>query len=431
MNKRDLFIAAMKNGNYRKLAWVINAFSIAQKDKLEPDLYSIYRTDKDLLYTNKDSELEKITDVKDISKPLYYAREPLTLNPGDLPNVTETIQTSYGIALANCVCVVYPFIDKIPYLNEHNFLNKLVGIVIAKLKPTPDNLSAKTKDYFYIDEYLKLTEATDYLTGFSKLFITGLTPKLISPPPGIDEFKKKLYAEYKDKMGDPLVAAIIDKKLTDYAKEYLKNDPGMNFFSSKKQTDIVYKKMFLSLGAEPGLGGDPTKVDYIEASLSDGWDIKKLPSMNNSMRKGSYSRGANTEIGGVRVKWLLRSTSGFILNSDDCGTNLGITLKITEDNVKRLVGFKLIGKNQQLKINNIQEANAYIGKKVMVRSPQYCKQIDTGFCKCCIGDRLSINPTGLGAAAGEIGSTIMLISMSSAHSKGLTTTNVDLSKAFT
>jgi len=431
MNKRELFLAAMKNGNYKKLAWVISAFSISEKDKLEPDNFSILRKDNGLFYSDDKGEIVEISDVKDINKPLYYAREPLTLHPGDAPNVTETINTSYGIALANFICVIYPFENKIPFLNEHNFLNKLVDIVVAKLKPTPDNQTAKTKDYFYIDEYLKLTEAADYLTGFSKLFIIALTPKTIAPPPGIDEFKKRIYAEYGDRMSDPLIAAIVDRKLTDFAKEYLKGDPGMNFFNSKKQTDIVYKKMFLSLGAEPGLGGDPTKVDYIQASLADGWDVSKLPSMNNSMRKGSYSRGANTEIGGVRVKWLLRSTSGFTLNKDDCGTNLGITLKITEDNVKRLVGFNVIGKDKQIKINNKSEANAYIGKKVMVRSPQYCKQVDTGFCKCCVGDKLSVNPTGLGAAAGNIGSTIMLISMSAAHSKGLSTVKLDLTLAFT
>ena len=61
-------------------------------------------------------------DGSDVTEPLFKVSDKITLNPGDLPNVTEVTQTTFGNVIINLYCCVYPFGSKLPF-----FTGKLSG----------------------------------------------------------------------------------------------------------------------------------------------------------------------------------------------------------------------------------------------------------------------------------------------------------------
>ncbi|MFO5979439.1 hypothetical protein ACLBSL_32665, partial [Klebsiella pneumoniae] len=63
----------------------------------------------------------------------------------------------------------------------------------------------------------------------------------------------------------------------------------------------VRKKVFGMFGGEAPFQ-DGTSVEYIGKSLEEGIDTDHMPVMNNSLRYGSYNRGAQTALGGESTK---------------------------------------------------------------------------------------------------------------------------------
>jgi hypothetical protein len=248
------------------------------------------------------------------------------------------------------------------------------------------------------------------------------------PAPGIRELRTKLIKENQGRLHDPAAIANIDAQLVAYDRKYLEGDASMGFLIKNKSFNIVRKKLFGMHGAETGLS-EGVDVELIERSLSEGWDISKFPAMNNSLRAGSFSRGAQTMLGGESVKWLLRASSNITVTADDCGTRLGNLVSINDKNLNFIVGFHLIAPTGSVYVEDREAAAKYIGKQVMVRSPMFCKLDKTDFCKCCVGDRLAQNPTALSSAVAEYGSAFLSLFMAAAHSKALTVAHMDFKTA--
>jgi hypothetical protein len=178
------------------------------------------------------------------------------------------------------------------------------------------------------------------------------------------------------------------------------------------------------MGGEAGLDEESGQVQFIPNSLTEGWDISKFPVMNDSQRAGSFNRSAQTQLGGESVKWLLRASSNMQVTMDDCGTQLGVPTQFDEKSVQRYVGFHVVTSGGPKEITE-EDAGTYVGKKFMVRSPLFCRLDKTDYCKICVGPRLALNPTALSSAVTEVGSTIMLIFMKSAHAKNLAVAHMD------
>lgn len=183
------------------------------------------------------------------------------------------------------------------------------------------------------------------------------------------------------------------------------------------------------IGAEAGLEGG-NKVDAITNSLDEGWDIKKFPSMNNNLRAGSFNRGAETALGGEAVKWLLRASSNVRVVDTDCGTTIGKVIDLEESNKNLLLDFSVVTKEGYKTITDENELGAYLGKKIMIRSPMYCKLTKTDYCKVCVGIKLAKNPTALSLVVSDYGSKMMYIFMQAVHGKALTTAKLDWKKHF-
>lgn len=441
MRRHDFFIKAMQAGEYRRRAWVISAFSMIEEDsdswKKNPYPFRIVQTRGGYFFVNETgTELIQLEDCDPI-KPPFDHREQFMLKVGEIPNFTqidgiEEIKTSYGQLFFNWVMVAYPFGNKIHYQTGRISPDMLEQIVLPRLQddpqpgdPTPKSIARNMP--IYVQEYLKMADAAFYLAGFTQLWVPAATRKSMTAPPGIAELKARLLEENAGRLHDPAVIAKIDAELIKYDSEYLKDDLSEGFLISGKSRKVVRRKLFLMTGAETGLE-DNIDVQLIPNSLSEGWDIEKFPVMNDSLRAGSFNRGAETMLGGEAVKWLLRASSNMLVTEEDCHSTLGIPTVLTEDNQKRYIGFSVVTAEGHDKLSD-ETVGKYLGQRVMIRSPMFCRLEKTDYCSVCVGDRLAMSPTALSSAVSAYGSAFMLLFMKKMHGTSLSLAHMDYKTA--
>jgi hypothetical protein len=433
MHKLDLFKLVLKSDTYRKRAWVISAFSIIKENedkwKENPYPYRIVQTPLvNYFYNPVTQDLEAIEGTTPLN-PIFSFTDRIVLEPGDIPNVKETTETTIGNAYYNKACIADAFGDKVKYQSGLE-IDKLQKEIAVRLRDTPLPGSPRESKYLYCDEYEKFANSVFYLTNFNQLCTWGLTEKVLSAPPGVKELRDKLMKQYKDQLHDPAILAVIMGELKKLDKEFLKGDPGMNFLLSKKSMDVVRSKLFLAYGAERSLS-DGTKMNFVPKSLDEGWDIKHLPVMNNASRAGSYDRGAETQDGGVTFKELNRAFANLAITMDDCGSTIGIETEVQESTLRNIIGFSLITDSGVEFIEDASSARKYLGSIVRKRSPMYCTAGIDQLCKVCSGSNLSSNPTAVAMAVSDLGSVFMGLRMKSMHGKSISTAKLDWKKRIT
>ncbi len=420
---------------YRRRAWVMSAFALTREDpeawKKEPYAYRIVQMTTGFSFVDpaNENQLTRIEDAKP-GEPLFKFLEKIVLKKGATPNVDRDLETTYGNVLLNCIVLVYPFGDKVPFVTGRINPTQLEKIILPRIKDTPPEGAVRDPKWLYTDEYLKFADAAFSLAGFNQLCVPAATEKTMQAAPGIHEYRAKLIEENKDRLHDQAVIAYIDAKLVEYDKAYLKGDASEGFLISKKSTEIVRKKQYGMHGAEVGLT-ESVDVDLIQNSLSEGWDINKFPAMNNSLRAGSFNRGKQTELGGASAKEIARASSNLAVTDKDCGSQLGYSMDIDGQNYKELIGFWLVGGKEPIHVPDEEAAKKYVGKTVARRTPLFCQLKNTDYCACCVGDTLAANPTALPVAVSEIGSAFLYIFMSAAHAKKLAVTKLNWKRRIT
>jgi hypothetical protein len=366
-------------------------------------------------YVSPEGQLVRIEDAIPGS-PLYRFNEVIHVPPNVVPTVSEAIESMYGVVFVNYVMVLWPLRGKIPFQNKEVFAGGIEKLILARL--VDDDIAAKStetnpfKQPISVSERVAQADATFYLTGFSQISTPSATEKTMTPAPGILELRAKLLAENKDNLGDPAVIAKISAQLQAYDREYLKGDRGNDFLiDTGKSFGIIRAKRFNMIGGQKG--------------LSDGdFDM----AMNNTSRSGSYDRGADTQLGGESVKWLLRASSNInILAGKDCGAKLGNPQVITEDR-HNTIGFHVVTEQGAVELTE-ENYSSYLGKRVMIRSPLFCVAEHTDICGVCAGPRLSASPTGASNAISQLGNTFMRLKLKGMHGKELKVVDVDLQTA--
>lgn len=434
MNKRDFFLAAMKADEFRRRAWVFSAFTLinegTDKWKENPYPYRIVQTPAGYFFVDPDNgnQLSPIEGIK-VGEPPFGYKERVQVNAGEIPNLKENVETTYGRILFNYVTLVWALNSKLPYINERANARRVEDMILPLLTDSPEDGAPRDDKLIYVDEYVNFCDSVFYLAGFTQICVPAGSEKAMIQAPGMKELRAKLIEENKDRLDDPAVVAKIDAELVAFDKAYLKGDPAADYLmDSGKSYGIVRKKLYGMHGAEVGLS-DGVKVELIQNSLSEGWDITKFPAYNNSLRAGSFNRGRETMLGGESVKWLLRASSNMAVTVDDCGTKIGIPMHVDNTNFKKLVGFSIVSEKGSIAIETEDEAKSYLGKHIMRRSPMMCQLDKTDFCKTCVGKRLAENPTALSSAVSAYGSAFMDIYMQAGHGKALTVARVDYKTA--
>lgn len=434
MNKFEVFLTAIETGRIRQRAWVLSAFSMIHEGmddwKKDPYYLRLVQTPSGNFYVDADmATLVPLPDAKP-GEPILKFKEPMTVKAGQVGNLDRDITSTVGNVFVNATTLAYAFGNKIPYVEGDFDVGKLENIIVARLQDTPDTSMQRSPDIIYVDEYLNFVDAMQHLTVFSQLCVWAATEKTMTAAPGIVEYRNKLLAENEGHLHDPEVVAKIDAQLVAYDAEYLKGDPGENFLLSKKSRNVVRKKLFMMHGAEQGIEGR-VGVEVIRNSLVEGWDVNDFPLMNDSLRSGSFNRGAETQLGGEATKWLFRASSNAVVTQDDCGSRVGKKFTVTAANLKKLVGFSVIAAQGSNFVENEEHAGKYLGKTLMVRSPMYCKLEKTDYCKVCVGSKLAMNPTALSLAVAAYGSEFLSLFMRKMHGTNLAVARMDYRKALT
>lgn len=436
MNKRQFYLQALKNDTYLITAWNIACFSTISEGEGEwknnPYPYRLVQLPNAHYFVDPDNnnELVLIQDSK-AGQPLFTRNELIHLEIGDIVNVYQPIDTTYGNVLANQLTLARPFGKKIAFMTGRFSAKKIEKIIEDRLKEgdsttiTADATADPLKEPIYIDEYLKFCDGAFSLVAYTQVFTPADTRKTITRPPGIEHIRNTLLDANKEHLHDRAVVADIAKQLQKVDSDYLKGDRGEDFLIWGKAKPIVRSRMFLMYGAETGIE-EKVDVNLIRNSLAEGWDLDQFPAMNDALRAGSYNRGKQTELGGEAVKDLFRASGNIKVGGEDCGDTLGLPTIIREYDKDRYLGGRSMITEEGLTLLTKDNVGQYLGKTIRLRSPMTCKSPGTEYCKLCLGKRLIENETGLSAAVADYGSIFLYIFMSAAHSKAIQTQRLDI-----
>jgi len=442
MKRLDYLKLALEKRLYASQDWIIRCFAIMRQTTESDIKGSVYFLMPVLQpfgygYVNENGTITPFDDKPDVATPLFSFNERLTVGPDWAINLQQETETSIGNLLVNAIAVIEAFQDKFPFQLGQLSIEKFESIIVSRLKDTPINNDERRKEFLYVDEYLRFTDAMSYIRDLSHLVSRTATRKNIRKSDGIDDFKKQLLIKYKGRLNDPVVLAQFEGELKAYDDAYMADDPTNNKFVKGKIKNIARKKLFLTLGQGLSFteGGEKTPIIN---SLSDGWstDPKDITAMVNDARMASYFRGAETVKGGVSAKTLLRAANNFRIWKDrsdlptNCGSKFGMKRVYNSKNIKQLVGKTLILESSSKFIETDEEAGNYLGKLLSVRSPMYCTLSGDVICEVCAGKKLSTLPTGLSIPLTEISAIIMTSSMKRMHGVVLSTAKITLEDHF-
>lgn len=427
MNRTDFYLKAIAAKAHYDRDWVIRAFSRTVEDpeawKERPAPWRVVQQPQGIFFVNEKMELEKIDDAKS-NEALFRPDMILEVPPNYFEHWPQGGDTTPCNLLFNATALWPSVGGRYGYMNSEFNFEKLQSR-FTEMQDDPANPADRKEGVLYVSDYKKFCNALIYLEEFTQLFTVSITLKAVTPPPGVKEFKAKLLEKYKDNLNDPLTQTKIYKEIVAFAKEHLKGDPSERFLISGKSLDVIYRKLFLIFGAEPGLDTSTTEMPLIKNSLSEGWELERLPDMINTSRAGSYDRGSETELGGVVAKWLERATANVRVVYQDCGSKLYKLVSVNEENVHRLVGKYLVDTPPKM-VESEDEARSYLGKVVRQRAPHFCNLPNTDYCHICLGRNLSANPDAPSIAANSYGGNFLGMFLASMHAKELKTAIIDL-----
>lgn len=438
MHKFDYFLLCMGKEAYRSKGWVISAFSVTVGDGPAGKLFlSEVEREIDQLRVRRDAfgraYFLDLTSGAAVfiegvlpNEPAFQFKEAVTLTPECAVNLKTTVESTYGAWLFNNILIVYPFGQKIPFSTNGYTISELEKMVEQRLtdnppagqeEPTGDPLTLP----IYVYEYIRYNEAAGSLTGFTQLCVPAATPFTLSIDPAILVRRDELLEQFKDQLHDPVIQARISAELIELDRAWIAKDPDRGFYFRDKSFEVVRKKLFLFQGSETGFD---VAGKFIPQSLDEGVQIESIPDLANVQRNGSFSRGAQTALGGEATKFNLRMFQNSQVVPGDCGSRLGKPVTVTKANFPHMVGSYLLTTDGSTVIAET-DAAALIGRDVELRSPMFCRSPESNVCSVCVGDRIASTPDAIATYAADIGSIFMASMMSKMHGKALKTANYD------
>lgn len=409
VKKLDYFLRSVDNGNYLKRRWLLMVTGIIDEQSIKEakDDLDLTFVDGKLACISDSDGTPKIIEDHDPLTPLFPVNEKFTIPVGTLGLVSEAMETTYGILIANTFLVYYPYRGKIPYVNG-KFDTKALDAKAYSL--------LKNKEVT-IKEHLRYENAASFITCLSQVVIPTASRKSITPNPKVIALRDQLLKENKDRLDDPAVVAAIQKQISDLDKAEMEGDSSNGFFTKPADYEVKRLRTYGMYGAEPDFQDD-TKIKLMTPSLSEGWDVDNMEMLVNKLRSGSYSRGHQTALGGESTKITTRIFQNFKVNGDDCGSKIGMDLVVNSETKKVLIGRTLVGNKKVLDSGDV---DSLVGTTVQVRSPLYCKQPGTELCEVCIGINIAEGGIGLNSQAVTATSAFMNIFMGAVHSRAVTT----------
>lgn len=428
MNKYDYFIRSMKHQAHYSRNWMLRVFSVVLNDIHNGDTKWMLRHTPEHVEVcvpdaNGNWTWEILEDCKPYEIPyIYHEVIAWDVQPGDVENVTKVIKNAtWGDLLVNSRLIVYSCGDRLEYREGPIDLGALQQAILdVMISDVP--VEKEDPKQIYVKHYRRFGKATADLAGY-EMFVPSVTEKALQAPADNKEMRDALFDQYKGQLDDPVVQVKIQEALVkNYVDKQIKGDPSEGFLYKTKSLNTALKRMFLIHGPEAGFSEGGRAV-LVPTSLEEGVNLKYYPEMVNSLRAGSYYRGALTAMAGEDVDLMSRIFQNAKIAPGFCGTT------DTYDRVieKRHIGRTLNEKGKLVKITK-ENIGEYANTVRSMYSPMYCKTGHGDVCSTCMSDKVSAYPDSLGSMMAEIPSTMMQVMMGSAHAKQLKTTPLVIEK---
>lgn len=440
MKLRDFFLLGLSQGMGKKRHWMNSLFAIVYNPPKEQQYpYQVHIQDQQMYFhdpfTNAIVELDDYVPER---APLHF-RDEFILKPGEIKNYkgTEPVRTTYGNVFANYMCLVLPFGDIFDFqvgVFTPGVVEKRILDILIDDRADGDITTPAPEGKAHVWQYLMFAEHALALPAYADMLVTSITKKSMTAHPDRNKIRTAWMEANPDRLTDPAAIAELEVILRKLDDEYLGDDESVGFYRSKGKLAGARKKVHYMFGAESAFS-DGTKVEFIPKSLEEGLTMDKLPVMNNSLRFGSYNRGAQTALGGESTKTIYRMVGTVRIIEPDCQSHIGIPTWVHAFNVDTLLGYSYVEDNKSVLITNAN-APGLIGKIIDVRGPMACKSgrdlvkgvLGKGknICAVCAGKNLAENPNGIPAAAAGVGGKFLSLFLSKMHATVLRTVNWDM-----
>lgn len=434
MNQDDLFRLVLREKLLNKIDYVVALFTIPYMENSKYDS-SILKIDNNVVTFVTDSGSYKLDYYK---FPLLDYLDNTLLSKDEWKSLSEDIETSLGIAITNYLIIEKPFKGKIPFVDgkitsdiEDIIAERLVSDNYVPKDEADNNIKIRVK------ELIEYVDNCEYLKTWNRYFVQAASERTMLPPEGITEKKKQIIKDMLKELGenafkDQVNVVKLEEKLKEIDKEWLKDDPTMGIVTSGKVLNNSRKELFLTMGGIPAFD-DEGELSFVLNSLLEGWpsDPDTLTAMFNSLRAGSLSRALDTQYGGLFAKIILRAIGSYVVKLNvDCGTKLGIANIIDDKNYK-LINFRhVIDNGKTILIDSEDMAKTYIGKNILVRSPETCALVGENYCQYCVSKLLSENPDGIKNEVTEVTSIVLNESMKKMHNTTKSITRLNKKEIF-
>lgn len=398
----EYFKYGVKNGLADLIKWYFDILTV-RRDNIKTEFVNV--SDGKVICKGVNGEMFLLNSLNANGCVIDY-KDKITIDNTLLPNVNGSLETTVGRVIVNYVLISSNFGDKIPFINESVKTGDIEKILAKAL----------VDDKVEIKEYQNFINSCTFLSTLSRIVTVVATPTNIKAPDGLHKFKEDLKTKFNKEYGpewvkDHVKVGMFMMELKKFDAEYLKKDPTYKKVLTSKVMDNGRSKMFLGFGLDSGMTGGGV---YVDNSLEEGYpkDNEQLASIFDASKVASYSRGHETQSGGVVAKIMLRVSNSLKIVKGDCGSKVYYPFEVTEDNHKNLNGLYMLDKG---KLVCIEETKPLIGSTIQIRTPIYCKSPGNSYCGVCAGKNLENRTTGLNLVLTNISATILTSALKKMH----------------
>ena len=431
MDRREYLIASIKNKWCYDKRWFLRCYSVKSLDN--PELCNIVKDEivaEDvkvddygipsfcadgkvrIVIKGEEGPVVEVVAGWKSGTPLFRWTERMDFEPGDLNCIKKKINATLGTFTVNGFVIENVLSAKVDFENSNWFRDGYLKVIANRVV---------NEDLFTPEEAHDFVDSLNFLADNAILATPTGSDKSVATDPAVKKYIREAFSD-KEAIKDPAYLSKVEVEASRRDKEYLKGDPSEIYYrDSKKSYQISRKRMLVSYGAETNFL-DQSKYDVIPASLEDGVSLDDAYTFNNSIREGSYSRGAATAIAGEYVKVIGRAWQNTRFVDTDCKTTVyGVTM-VLKHTAHLYVGMNLVTGPGKYENITAAKAESLVGKTIKYRTVRTCKQAAPDFCKACVGDKhYHDTHLGPGQSMTVMSSRMMDMAMQKAHAKALKT----------